>query len=60
MPVVLDREEEAAWLAPDSAAADLLELLAPRAGMEVTEVSDAVSDVRQDGPHLLEPPLQLF
>ena len=35
-------------------------LLAPREELEVTEVSEAVSDVRQDGPHLLDPPLQLF
>jgi putative SOS response-associated peptidase YedK len=60
MPVILDREGEATWLDPATTADELLDLLRPREGMEVTEVSDAVSDVRQDGPYLLEPPLQLF
>ena len=26
----------------------------------VTEVSETVNDVREDGPQLLEPPLKLF
>jgi putative SOS response-associated peptidase YedK len=60
MPVILDREDEATWLDPTASVDELLDLLRPREGMRVTEVSDAVSDVRQDGPHLLEPPLQLF
>jgi putative SOS response-associated peptidase YedK len=60
MPVILSREDEGAWLDPATSPDELLDLLRPREGMEVTEVSDAVSDVRQDGAHLLEPPLQLF
>jgi putative SOS response-associated peptidase YedK len=28
--------------------------------LEIREVSDAVNDVRDDGPHLLAPPLRLF
>ena len=28
--------------------------------LELTEVCDAVNSVREDGPHLLEPPLKLF
>jgi len=32
----------------------------PTDKLEVTEVSDAVNDVRNDGPELLEPPLKLF
>src|SRR5918994_4339779 len=60
MPVILGRQDESTWLDPATSAEELLELLRPREGMDVTEVSDAVSDVRQDGPHLLEPPLQLF
>ena len=60
MPVILGRQDESTWLDPATSAEELRELLRPREGMDVTEVSDAVSDVRQDGPHLLEPPLQLF
>lgn len=60
MPVILDQEGEATWLAPEAKPDDLLELLAPTDALEVTEVSDAVNDVRQDGPALIEPPLRLF
>ena len=35
-------------------------LLVPTDDLAVTEVSDAVNDVRQDGPALIEPPLRLF
>ena len=60
MPVILDEESESAWLDPDATETDLLALLAPTDGLAVTEVSDAVNDVRQDGPALIEPPLRLF
>lgn len=62
MPVVLSREAEAGWLDPDAGEDDLLELLrpAPDDALAPREVGDSVNDVRQDGPHLLEPPLQLF
>jgi putative SOS response-associated peptidase YedK len=62
MPVILAPEMEAAWLDPGMGADELAELLAPLPEdlLEVREVSDAVNDVRQDGPHLLEPPLRLF
>ena len=60
MPVVLERGGEADWLDTATTPEDRMALLAPREGLEVTEVSEAVSDVRQDGPHLLDPPLQLF
>jgi putative SOS response-associated peptidase YedK len=60
MPVILDQQAEAGWLDPDAAPAQLLDLLAPTDELEVTEVSDAVNDVRQDGPALIEPPLRLF
>jgi putative SOS response-associated peptidase YedK len=62
MPAILAREAEAAWLDPDRAPAALASLLRPLPDgeLEVREVSDAVNDVRQDGPHLLEPPLRLF
>jgi putative SOS response-associated peptidase YedK len=60
MPVVLNREAEGAWLEPERPRDELLELLRPTDELEVTEVSDKVNDVRQDGPELLEPPLKLF
>lgn len=62
MPVVLDPAAETAWLDPDAPSGDLLELLrpAPDDRLELREVADSVNDVREDGPHLLEPPLQLF
>jgi putative SOS response-associated peptidase YedK len=62
MPVILDRDAEDAWLDPNTNAADLHAALRPLpdGALELREVSDAVNDVRQDGPHLLEPPLRLF
>ena len=60
MPVILDREGEEAWLDPDAPDEQLLALLAPTDDLVTTEVSEAVNSVREDGPHLLEPPLQLF
>jgi putative SOS response-associated peptidase YedK len=60
MPVILDRESEAGWLEPQAGPGDLLDLLVPTDDLTVTEVSDAVNDVRQDGPALIESPLRLF
>jgi putative SOS response-associated peptidase YedK len=61
MPVMLPRDSEDEWLAPDRSPEDLRELLRPYGGsLEIREVADAVNDVRQDGPHLLEPPLKLL
>ncbi len=60
MPVILDEPAEATWLDPTAGVAELRHLLAPTDELAITEVSEAVNDVRQDGPHLLEPPLQLF
>jgi putative SOS response-associated peptidase YedK len=60
MPVILDQDAEQVWLDPGSSPAELLELLVPTDELEVTQVSDAVNDVRQDGPALIEPPLRLF
>jgi putative SOS response-associated peptidase YedK len=60
MPVILPEEAESRWLRPDAAEGELLDLLVPTDELEVTEVSDAVNDVRQDGPALIEPPLRLF
>jgi putative SOS response-associated peptidase YedK len=60
MPVILEREAEAEWLQPEAAPDRLAALLVPTDDVTVTEVSDAVNDVRQDGPALIEPPLRLF
>jgi len=60
MPVVLERDAERVWLEPDAEEEQLRKLLVPAEDLEVTEVSDAVNDVRQDGPQLIEPPLRLF
>jgi putative SOS response-associated peptidase YedK len=58
--VILEPAAEPAWLDPDAGEGDLTELLVPTDDLTVTEVSDAVNDVRQDGPALIEPPLRLF
>ncbi|HEX3562708.1 MAG TPA: SOS response-associated peptidase, partial [Solirubrobacterales bacterium] len=60
MPVILEQAGEADWLDPNSGAEPLGKLLVPTDDLAVTEVSDAVNDVRQDGPALIEPPLRLF
>jgi putative SOS response-associated peptidase YedK len=60
MPVILAPEGEDRWLAPDAGEDELRSLLVPTDDLDVTEVSDAVNDVRQDGPALIEPPLRLF
>ncbi len=48
------------WLDPEESPEELQDLLVPTDELVVTEVSDAVNDVRQDGPALIEPPLRLF
>ncbi len=60
MPVILEQAGEADWLDPETGEDRLQELLVPTDDLAVTEVSDAVNDVRQDGPALIEPPLRLF
>ena len=60
MPVILERDAERVWLEPAAEEEQLRRLLVPTDDLEVTEVSDAVNDVRQDGPALIEPPLRLF
>jgi putative SOS response-associated peptidase YedK len=55
MPVILPREAEATWLAPEADPNQLRKLLAPGPeGLEIREVGDFVNDVREDGPHLLD------
>jgi putative SOS response-associated peptidase YedK len=60
MPVILSESGEGEWLDPGTTEQRLQELLAPTDDLVLTEVSDAVNDVRQDGPALIEPPLRLF
>src|SRR3954454_11227707 len=60
MPVILTEPGETAWLDAETGKEALQVLLAPTDDLLVTEVSDAVNDVRQDGPALIEPPLRLF
>ncbi len=57
MPVVLEPEVEDAWLAPEAETAELRDLLvpAPKDLLVGREVGDFVNDVRDDGPHLIEP-----
>jgi putative SOS response-associated peptidase YedK len=58
MPVVLPPSAWAAWLDPDNdRVEDLHRLLVPAPDdlLELTPVGFAVSDVRNDGPHLLDP-----
>ncbi len=60
MPVILGEADEGEWLDPGTEEMRLQALLAPTDDLSVTEVSDAVNDVRQEGPALIEPPLRLF
>lgn len=57
MPVVLEREHEEHWLDPAAEPGDLRKLLAPAPDemLVAREVGDFVNDVREDGPHLIEP-----
>ena len=57
MPVVLTPDAEARWLDPGAAEEQMASLLvpAPEDLLVIREVVDAVNDVREDGPHLLDP-----
>jgi len=62
MPVILDPAAEGSWISTDAdpgTARGLLRAIDPDT-LSVREVSEAVNDVREDGPHLLAPPLKLF
>jgi putative SOS response-associated peptidase YedK len=61
MPVILAPDAEESWIG-EAEQEELMAVLRPSdpAELAVREVSDAVNDVREDGPHLLEPPLRLF
>ena len=58
--MILDEAVEGEWLDPELDAGEALSLLRPTDELIATEVSEAVNSVREDGPHLLEPPLKLF
>ncbi|WP_028471932.1 SOS response-associated peptidase [Nocardioides alkalitolerans] len=58
MPLMVGRDDWADWLDPTvTAGPDLLELLEPAlpGRLEAFPVSKAVSNVRNDGPHLVDP-----
>jgi putative SOS response-associated peptidase YedK len=57
MPVVLEREDWAAWLDPATDMAVIEGLMVPAAEgiLEAYAVSSQVNDVKHEGPHLLEP-----
>ncbi len=59
MPVILDADDESAWLHPSSTPSDqmpaILAGLAPEATI-MTEVGTTVNDARYDGPECLTPP----
>ena len=57
MPMMVERERWADWLDPTVEAGDLLGLLAPAAPgrLEAFPVSTLVSNVRNNGPELVEP-----
>jgi putative SOS response-associated peptidase YedK len=57
MPVVLSKEHEGDWLDPGMREDELLSLLVPAPPdlLALREVGDFVNDVRDDGPHLVEP-----
>lgn len=58
MPVILDRDERARWLDPESEPSDLQALLRPYAhdtDLEAVPVSSLVNDPRNDSPACLEP-----
>jgi putative SOS response-associated peptidase YedK len=59
MPVILPPSAWAEWLDPTNEDVDALVSLlvpAPDELLELVAVNDAVSNVRNDGPHLLDPP----
>lgn len=57
MPLMVDRERWSAWLDPRAEGADLIDLLEPAAPghLEAYPVSSLVSNVRNNGPELIEP-----
>ena len=57
MPLMVERERWGAWLDPRTAKDTLLDLLTPAAPgrLEAYPVSTLVSNVRNNGPELLEP-----
>ncbi|MSO41666.1 MAG: SOS response-associated peptidase [Solirubrobacterales bacterium] len=55
MPVILDRKAEEGWIADGADPGELASLLRPTDELELTAVSTAVNNVKNDGPELVEP-----
>ena len=57
MPVILPREHFDAWLAPDAAEGELLDMLVPYPAdlMAAARVPPLVNSVKNDGPECVEP-----
>jgi putative SOS response-associated peptidase YedK len=57
MPLMVERDRWAQWLDPTASGQDRLDLLVPAApgGLEAYPVSPLVSNVRNNGPELLDP-----
>lgn len=57
MPLLVAPEQRASWLSPETASEDLLDLLTPaqQTGLVAHPVSTAVSNVRNNGPELVDP-----
>ena len=57
MPLMVERERWDQWLAPDTGQDSLLDLLVPAApgDLEAYPVATLVSNVRNNGPELLDP-----
>lgn len=60
MPVILRPEDEEMWLDPEAPLEEVHGLMAPLPGLEVRAVSEAVNSSRNEGPELLDGPMNLF
>lgn len=60
MPVILEPADESVWLDPETPEDALLELFRPLSGLEAREVSESVNSSRNEGPELLDGPMNLF
>jgi putative SOS response-associated peptidase YedK len=61
MPLILPPDRWAGWLAGGGEAAELLQPMTERelAAIEVRPVGPAVGNVRNNGPELLDPPVEV-
>lgn len=56
MPVLLDEEGRKLWLSTSEDIDRLMDLMEPKSGLVLREVSKRVNNVKNEGPELLEPP----